>query len=220
MTQTGSSHICSMCWLNEGLSDSSYFFQIYIYKLCLVFNKENQINCITYLKYHWLSHFLYFISFRMYNDCDGAWQLQRDGEGVTNIGESPVFMYFPCTILQHWTLFLYMKKKQKHLFLEIETELEPEYLCITQSSHIPDVLCLSSPPRPPHSSLNNMILYNPSVYLSLLIFVRLPKPSNICPCQKKHGPDLPATLTISEGSLEHPYSRPTQSNGWPVLRYC
>lgn len=128
-----------------------------------------------------------------------------------------LFPYNPSTVT---TLFLYMKKKTEHLFLEIETELEPEYLCITKSSHIPDVLCLSIPPGPPHSSLNNMILYNPSVYLSLLIFVRLPKPSNIGPCQKKHGSDLPATLTNSEGSLEHPYSQPTQSNGWPALRYC
>lgn len=86
--------------------------------------------------------------------------------------------------VQHWMSFSY-EQNLKCPLLEIETELQPEYLCIMQSSHIPDVLCLHSPTGPPHSSLNNMMFYNPSVYLSLLILVRLPKPSNIGSCQKK-----------------------------------
>lgn len=92
-------------------------------------------------------------------------------------------------------------------------ELQPEYLCIMQSSHIPDALCLHSPSSgPPHSSLNNMILYNPSVYFSLLILVRLLKPPNTGPCQKKHGADLPATPST--------FSKLRVASNLHPTRYC
>lgn len=96
------------------------------------------------------------------------------------------------------------------------TELQPEYLCIMLSSHILHALCLHSPSSgPPHSSLNNMILYNPLVYFSLLILVQLLKLSKIGLCQKKHGTDLPATLgQLSLASNLHP--RRYLSNDGPV----
>lgn len=69
-------------------------------------------------------------------------------EGAKNASKSPDLMYFSSTILQHWMSFSY-EKNLKCPLLEIETELQPEYLCIMQSSHIPDVLCLHSPTGPP-----------------------------------------------------------------------
>lgn len=198
MTQTGSFHIYRMCWLYKGVSDWHFFFIIiYMSSWLFIISWMFELSKIS-----WLCHLAHHaeeskITFEYWKDAVKHKLKEKQmnkhsnrapAQWQTNAGKNPLYMYFSC------------------LFLEIETELQPEYFCIMPSSHIPDALCLRGPSSGPlHSSLNNIILYNPSVGFSLLILVRLLKSSNIRRCQKKHGTDLPATLSKSRVASElHP----------------
>lgn len=86
------------------------------------------------------------------------------------------------------------------------SELLPKHLSIMQSSHIPNVLCyrilffhLWWTPRV-QSKQSDMVQL--SFSLSPLILWALPKPSNISPCQKKHGFDISAAPDICSANSE------------------